>query len=152
MIPADYMILLQVMRHGFTTHKSTNASLISEDESSTIVAHQGRLQPKTLFSIFFKSIRSAFIHAVDKDKTMDHNYYIENCPNSVVKEIRKQRNSSGTKAIKLFYHNARSHIYPDVIHYLTKEDIIIMLRLPYSTDLAPCDYWLNNYIKRNSTD
>ena len=23
---------------------------------------------------------------------------------------------------------------------------------PYSSDVAPCDYWLNEYIKRNLTD
>ncbi|CAF3331902.1 unnamed protein product, partial [Rotaria sp. Silwood2] len=28
----------------------------------------------------------------------------------------------------------------------------IMSHPPYSPDLAPCDYWLNDYIKRNLTD
>ncbi|CAF4698778.1 unnamed protein product, partial [Rotaria sp. Silwood2] len=37
-------------------------------------------------------------------------------------------------------------------NYLTEEDIIIMSHPPYSPDLAPCDYWLNDYIKRNLTD
>ncbi|CAF4729031.1 unnamed protein product, partial [Rotaria sp. Silwood2] len=30
--------------------------------------------------------------------------------------------------------------------------IIIMSHPPYSSDLAPCDYWLNDYIKRNLAD
>ena len=30
--------------------------------------------------------------------------------------------------------------------------ICIMSHRPYSLDLAPCDYWLNDYIKHNLTD
>ena len=44
------------------------------------------------------------------------------------------------------------HIHSDVINYLTEEGIIIMLYPPYSPDLAPSDYWLNDDIKRNLTD
>ncbi|CAF2698908.1 unnamed protein product [Rotaria sp. Silwood2] len=56
------------------------------------------------------------------------------------------------KGIKLLQDNARPHIHSDVINYLTEEGIIIMSHPPYSPDLAPCDYWLNDYIKRNLTD
>ena len=29
---------------------------------------------------------------------------------------------------------------------------MIMSHSPYSSDLAPCDYWLDDYIKRNLAD
>ena len=48
--------------------------------------------------------------------------------------------------------NARSHTHFDVINYLPEEGIIIMSHRPYSSELAPYDYWLNEYIKRNLTD
>ena len=48
--------------------------------------------------------------------------------------------------------NARAHIHSDVIDYLTEEGINIMPHLPYLPDLAPCDYWLNDYIKHNLID
>ena len=38
------------------------------------------------------------------------------------------------------------------MNYLTEEDIIIMSHPPYSPDLASCDYWLNDDIKRNLID
>ena len=56
---------------------------------------------------------------------------IENCLKLVVKKTRKQRKSSGTNAINLLYGNARVHTHADVINYLTKECIIIMLHLLY---------------------
>ncbi|CAF4330992.1 unnamed protein product, partial [Rotaria sp. Silwood2] len=92
------------------------------------------------------------IHCVDKGKTIDHNYYTENCLKPVVKEIREQRKSNGTKGIKLLHDNASPHRHQDVINYLTEEDINIMPHPSYSPDLVPCDYWLNDYIKQNLTD
>ncbi|CAF3268782.1 unnamed protein product [Rotaria sp. Silwood2] len=123
-----------------------------EDEPPTTIVRRGKFVPKNLFSIFFKSNGPVLIHAVDEGKTIDHNYYIENCIKPVVKEIWKQRKSAGTKGIKLLQDNARPHIHFDVINYLTEEGIIIKSYPPYSPDLAPCHYWLNDYIKRNITD
>ena len=54
--------------------------------------------------------------------------------------------------MKLVEDNARAHIYSDVINYLTEEGMNIMTHLSYSSDLAPCDYWLNDYMKRNLID
>ena len=92
------------------------------------------------------------MHVGDEGKAINHNYYIENCLKPVVKEIWKQRKSSGRKGIKLLDDNARPQAHSDVINYLIEEGIIIMLHPPYSPDLASCDYWLNDYIKRNLTD
>ncbi len=85
---------------------------------------------------------------------LDHNYYmyIENCLKPVVKEIWKHRNSNGTKGMKLLHDNARPHAHSDVINYLIEEGINILSHPPYSPDLVPCDYWLNDYIKSNLTD
>ncbi|CAF3373006.1 unnamed protein product [Rotaria socialis] len=105
MVPGDYVILLQVMRRGFTIGR-----FITSQQTKV-----GLTKP-------------------------------------VVKEIRKQRKSNGTKGIKLLRDNASSHRHSDVINYLTGEGINIIPHPPYSPDLAPCDYWLNDYIKQNLTD
>ena len=126
--------------HWQIAHKSTNASWFTEGESPTTVTGRGRFQPKTLFSIFLKSNDLVLIHVVDKNTTADHNYYIENCLKAVVKKIRKQSKSSGTKRIKLLHDSARPYTHSDVINYLFKESIIIMQHPPYSPDLAPCDH------------
>ncbi|CAF4845990.1 unnamed protein product [Rotaria socialis] len=76
----------------------------------------------------------------------------ENRLKLVVKEIRKQRKSNGTKGIKLLHDNASPHRHSDVINYLTEEGINIIPHPPYSPDLALYDYWLNDYIKQNLTE
>ncbi|CAF4847578.1 unnamed protein product [Rotaria sp. Silwood1] len=138
--------------HRQIYHKSKNASWVGEGESPTTVVRRSRFEPKNLFSIFFKSNGPVLIHCVDEGKTIDHNYYIENCLKPVVKEILKQRRSAGTQGIKLLHDNARPHTHSDVINYLTEQHIKIMPHPPYSPDLAPCDYWLNDYIKCNLSD
>ncbi len=70
-------------------HKSTNKSWVGEGESPTTMVRRSTFEPKNLFCIFFKSNGSVLIHRVDKGKTIDHNYYIENCLKPVVKEIWK---------------------------------------------------------------
>ena len=66
--------------------------------------------------------------------TIDHNYEIEYCLKSVVKEIWKQGRTVGTKGIKLLHDNARTHIYSDAINYLTEEGINIIAQPAYSPD------------------
>ena len=75
--------------HRQIHHKSKNASWVGEGESPTTVVRRSKFEPKNLFSIFFKSNGPVLIHYVDEGKTIDHNYYIENCLKPVVKEIWK---------------------------------------------------------------
>ena len=138
--------------HRQIHHKSTNTSWVAEGEPPPTIVRRNKFEPKKLFSIFFESNDSVLIHAVDEGKTIDHNYYVENCLKPVVKEICKKRKSAGTKGIKLLHGNARPHVHSDVINYLTEESIIIMPHSPYLPDVAPCDYWLNDYIKCKLTD
>ena len=94
---------------------------------------------ENLFSIFVKPNRSDLIHWVDKGKSIDHNHYIENCLKPVVKDIWKQRKSSGTNGIKLIHDNTRSHTHSDVINNLTQEGINIIPHPPYSPDFTVCN-------------
>ncbi|CAF3379437.1 unnamed protein product, partial [Rotaria sp. Silwood2] len=137
---------------GRPDRKSSNATWISGNELPRTVIRRNKSEPKSLFCLFFKSNGPILIHKVDKGKAIDHNYYIENCLKPVINEIRKQEKLSGTKGIKLLHDNGSSHTHRDVIDYLTEEGIEIMPHPPYSPDLVPCDFWLNDYIKRNVTD
>ena len=73
--------------HRQIGHKSTNTSCVGEGESPTTMVRRSKFEPKNVFSIFFKSNGAILIHSVDKGKTIDHNYYIENYLKPVVKEI-----------------------------------------------------------------
>ena len=55
--------------------------------------------------------------------------------------------STGAKNIKSHHDNARPQIHKNVFEYLEGEKFVMMSHAPYSQDLAPCDFWLFDYIK-----
>ena len=58
----------------------------------------------------------------------------------LIEEIRKQRSTSGTHAIKLHHDNAKPHMHKNIVNYLESEGIKIIRQLANSPDLAPCDF------------
>ncbi len=92
------------------------------------------------------------IHAVRPGQTIDHEYYINNCLQPVIDEVKRQRPSLGVQSIKLHNDNDKPHIRRDVINYLESEGVTVIPHLPNSPDLAPCDFWLFDLIKQNIGD
>ena len=99
------------MRHEFTigrfiTSQQMQPGLAKMNHQLLLFIEVNLKQQQNLFSIFFKSNDSVLASAVDEDKTIDHNYYIESCLKPIVKEIWKQRKSFDRKGIKLLDDNA----------------------------------------------
>lgn len=132
--------------------KASNACWIKEGESAGTVVRREQYEPKILFSIFFRSSGGLLVHSMAKGVKMDRFYYRDNCLKRLVKEIKKQRPNTGTRGIKLLHDNARPHDNKEVEDYLRQEHVQLMPHPPYSPDLAPSDYWLNDYLKRNLKD
>jgi hypothetical protein len=137
--------------HKQIGRKSSNSTWVGENKPLRIIVRRNRCESGSLFCLFFKSTGSVLIDKVDKGKTINHNYYVENCLISVINEIRKKQNSSRTK-YKLLRDNGYPHAHRDVVNYLTHEGIEMIPYSPYSPDLAPCDFWLDDYIKSNLFD
>ena len=132
--------------------KQSNASWIEEGETPGTVTRRGKNEPKFLFCIFFKSTGPVLIRSLKTGEKLDHSYYIDKCLKPMIKELYKERPNSGLKNMKLLHDNAPPHDNKDVFTYLKNEGLSLLPHPPYSPDLAPCDYWLNDYIKRNLED
>ena len=92
------------------------------------------------------------MHHISKGETLDNEKYINFCLGPAIKEVIKQRPSSGTRSIKLLQDNVRPHVHSNVYNFLQSNGIQIIDHPPYSPDLAPCDYWLFDYIKQRLGD
>ena len=66
--------------------------------------------------------------------------------------IKRQKVSTGLRGIKLPYDNANPHIHFNVRKFIESNGVIEIDHPPYSPDLAPCDYWLFDYIKQRLGD
>jgi len=138
--------------HKHIGRKLSNSAWISRNDPPPTVVRQSPYAPKTLMSIFFKSTGPVFIHHVEGGQTIHHRYYIDNCLKPLIDNIERQRPTCGVQGIKLHYDNGRPHVHKEVTNYLESEGITIIKHPPYSPDLAPCDFWLFDFIKQNIPD
>ena len=72
-------------------HKQSNASLIGEEENLRKILLQGKFEPKTMFSIFFKTIDVVYISYLDIGKAIDSNSYINDYLKPMHKDFMKHR-------------------------------------------------------------
>lgn len=138
--------------HKQIGRKSSNAAWVAHGGTPPTVVRRSRFAPRSLLCIFFKSTGPVLVHRVERGQTIDHEYYINNCLQPVLEEIKKQRPSQGLHMIKLHHDNGKPHAHKDVVSYLESEDVTIMPHPPNSPDLAPCDFWLFDLIKQNLDD
>jgi histone-lysine N-methyltransferase SETMAR len=132
--------------------KASNASWIKEDQSPGTVTRRSQFAPKRLYAFFFKASGCIWIHQLASGQTLDRFYYINNCLKPVVWELWEQRPKSGPRGLRLLHDNAKPHDNDDVRAYLKEEKLNLVPHPPYSPDLAPCDFWLNSYIKSRLED
>ena len=62
--------------------------------------------------------------------------------------IRRQRPKPGLHAIKMHHDNARVHQTKDIQIFLPEQGVMVMAHPLYSSDLAPSNFWLFGYLKR----
>jgi histone-lysine N-methyltransferase SETMAR len=132
--------------------KSSNASWVGEGEAPRTVVKRSTFDNKTLFSIFFRATGPLNVHAVNRGTSIDNKYYIKHCLTPAINAIKEDRPLSGTHAMKLLHDGAKPHTAQNVDNFLLRKGIGLVKHPPYSPDLAPCDYWLFDYIKQRLRD
>lgn len=138
--------------HRKMDKKQDSATWKRRGEPADPKVKRDRFEAKTMVSVFFRSTGYVLVHAIDKATTIDHNYYIENCLSPAFNVICNQRKRSGLRGMKLLHDNARPHIHSNTRNFVSSSGIIEIDHPPYSPDLAPCDFWLFDYIKKHLDD
>ena len=129
--------------------KNSNATWVVDGQEPATVVRRDRFERKTMFCVFFKTTGPLLVTYVEKGKTIDNIFYVENCLEPLFAEVRKQRKISGLHGLKLLHDNARPHIHSNTINFIQSNGVTIIDHPPYSPDLAPSDYWLFDYIKHH---
>ena len=103
-----------------------------------------------MLSIFFRTTDMVYVHAVRKGESID----IENClgPAFAFETIKRQRAATGLRRIKFLHDGAQPHIHSNTRNFIESTAMIEIDHPPYSPDLAPCDFWLFDYIKSHLGD
>ena len=130
----------------------SNCSWRRRGEEPETLVRRDRFEAKTLFSIFFRSTGPLQITYLESGVTIDHQVYINDCLSPMIEEVKSQRPSQGVRDMLLLHDNARPHVHSNVRNFLQSKGLTEIDHPPYSPDLAPCDFWLFNYIKERLDD
>ena len=92
------------------------------------------------FFFFFDSTGMIYMHWVPTGQTVNKEYYVE-----VLREFRKRfrrKRSALFKSGQWHFHEDNAPVHNSILvtDYLTKMGIKTLSQLPYSPDLAPCDF------------
>ena len=131
---------------------NSNASWKRWGEPPDTIVKRGISEAKNMFCIFFRSTGVAHITYFEKGHTIDNQSYINYCLSPMIKVIEGQRPSHGVSDMFLLHDNARPHVHSNVHNFLKSKGMKTIDHPPYSPDLAPCDYWLFDYIKDRLDD
>lgn len=130
----------------------SNSSWRKLGEEPDTLVRRGRFEAKTMFCIFFRSTGVVQITYCEKGVTIDNQRYINDCLSPMIQEVESQRPVYGVRDMYLLHDNARPHVHVNVRNFLESKGLKEIDHPPYSPDLAPCDFWLFDYIKERLDD
>ena len=111
------------------------------------VVRRSQFEPKSMFSIFFRTTGVVHIDCASMGETINNQCYIENCLKPVIKALEIDRPKCVAKNLKILHDNARPHVHANVNNFLIKHGIGIIRHQLHSPYLALCDFWLFSLIK-----
>ena len=135
--------------HGKIPSKQDSKAWVSKGNHLPTEVRRQQHEAKIMFVIFFMTTGPLLIHQESARTSLDAMYYRDECLKVLVKNLHKKRPTPTTNGIKLHYDNACPHMKDNILNYFQAKKIKVMTHLPYSSDLAPSDFWLFNTLKRN---
>ena len=101
-----------------------------------------------MFCVFFSIEGVVARIVVPKGQTVNGTFYRTNVLPVVFSKYKELKNRETVRNVMMHHDNAAPHKSKIVTEYLEEEKTILFLHLPYSLDLAPCDFFLFPRIKR----
>ena len=104
-------------------------------------ARMSKSKFKEMMIVFFDIRGVIYIHWVPEGQTVNEVYY-KNVLTTLRECVRRRRPDMWKNASLILHHdNAPAHNALSLKRYLAKNNIPVMEHPPYSTDLAPCDFF-----------
>ncbi|GFR58546.1 transposase [Elysia marginata] len=95
-----------------------------------------------IITVFFNYSGPLVVDILPQDTTITATYYVQNVLSQVKSAINEQRQKVSTSRTLLFHDNAESHKAIATTQSLRELGIQVLPHPAYSTDFAPCDFWL----------
>ena len=110
--------------------------------------NRSRSVSKQMIACFFAKFGRVATIPIDDRKTVTADRYVNHCLPKVFQAWYKRRPQTGARG-HLFHHdNASADTAAVNLDFLAANDARPVTRLPYSPDLAPCNWFLSPSVKR----
>ena len=129
--------------YHFQPHsKAKDRVWVSSEGNRPVIARHCKTSNRIMYVIFFDSKGPVLQIPVPKGSSVTGKFYRGSVPTQLVDFYQKCRQRTGVRSIKLLHDNAQADKSATVQEYLKESGLDVLDHLPYSLDLAPCDFWL----------
>lgn len=126
-----------------TKQQSTVWVFQNENKPTKVV--RSRSAAKKMIASFFQITGHVASVALEDRRTVNADWYVTTCLPEVLRELRK---SNPKRRVIIHHDNASAHTAAVTKAFLEEKKVILMGHPPYSTDLAPCDFFLFPNVKK----
>jgi transposase len=107
-----------------------------------------RNKVKVLLTVFFNYCGIVHHSYAPEGQTIDKEYYLEVIRHLCDAVRRKRPDLWASRNWQLHHDNAPAHSSHLIQSFLAEHGIPVVRQVPYSPDMAPCDFWLFPKLKR----
>ena len=136
-----------VYQYGPET-KHQSAVRVFPDENPPVKFKRNRSASKQMIACFFAKIGHVATISLEDRKTVTADWFVNHCLPKVFEAWCKRRPRKGVRGLLLHHDNASTHTAAVTLDFLAASDVQLVTHPPNSPDLAPCDWFLFPFVKR----
>ena len=127
--------------------KQQSVVWVFPDENPPVNFKRNRSGAKQMIACFFAKFGHVATIPLEDRKTVTADWYVNHCLLKVFQTWCTRRSRTGVRGLLLHHDNASAHTAAVTLDFLAANDIQMVTHQPYSSDLAPCGWFLFPSIK-----
>ncbi|KAI6647180.1 Transposase [Oopsacas minuta] len=136
-------------KHLEPTRKEQNKVWIVKGSSPPALPRPDHWATKVMYTIFFDAHGPVCQICTPKGQTVTGHFYATVVLPEIENHHIERRPATGLRGIKILHDNARPHKSKEVKEKIASIGLEELEHPPYSPDLAPCDFWLFDGLKKH---
>ena len=127
--------------------KQQSAVWLLPDDASPTKVRRARSVGKQMVATFFSQAGHLATVALQDRRTVNADWYINQCLPLVFDAWRRRRPRTGLRGLLLHHDNASAHTAAATLAFLAENGVQLVTHPAYSPDLVPCDFFLFPLVK-----
>ena len=127
--------------------KQQSAVWVFPDDTPPVKFKRNRCASKQMIACFFAKFGHVATLPLEDRKTVTVDWYVNQCVPKIFQAWYLRRPRMGVWSLLLHHDNASMHTAAVTLDFVAAYDAQLVIRPPYSPELAPCDWFLFYSVK-----